>query len=78
MTDNNTTTSQEPDRVVAYECHRCKGREVLQQVSLMADPFDQGYEVHLGDADWDDFFYCVDCADECKPREVMQSEEVIA
>ena len=49
-------------------CDVCDSSNITQQVIGMVDPnntFDPAETIF----DWDDFFYCVECEEECKPIE---------
>ena len=46
-------------------CDACKGTNIQQQVMFMIDPNNIPPTLKMGDGTFDDYFYCMDCEDEC-------------
>ena len=52
-----------------YYCYKCGGLEVLQSASIMLPindfegPLKTGGEI-MNDLVWENYFYCIDCAEE--------------
>ena len=49
------------------KCDKCGSTDILQQISMMVDPNDLECValVDANDFQWEDFFYCMECEDEC-------------
>ena len=50
------------------KCNKCGSKDIRQQISLLVDPNDDECIALLEASDfvWDDYFYCMECVDECE------------
>ncbi len=51
-------------------CDGCKGTNIEQQVIFMVDPNNIPTTLKIDDATFDDYYFCLDCGDECHVEEV--------
>jgi len=56
-------------------CTKCGGKDIHQQASIMVEINKETIIPNLDDFTWDDYYYCMDCADECEIDEVVEEKE---
>ena len=50
-----------------WKCDKCGSKEVQQEYSIMLDMNKDGWEKGIEDCYETDFYWCVDCDEECSP-----------
>ena len=55
------------DKVMDWKCDKCGSKEVQQEYSVMLDMNTDEWEHGIEDLYEVDFYWCVDCDEECSP-----------
>lgn len=53
-------------------CSKCESEDIRQQITFMFDPNDPPATFDLNNGTCDDFYYCVECEEECFVDEVKK------
>jgi hypothetical protein len=60
-----------PRTIKMLRCDKCDSNNITQQVTAMVDANDPMADVRIASFDYDDFFWCGECEDECNVIEVL-------
>ena len=55
-------------------CAKCGGQDIRQQASIMVEINKEIIKPEMDNFVWDDYYYCMDCADECQIDVRLESE----
>lgn len=50
-------------------CTKCGGKDIHQSATIMVEINKETIVPNLDDFVWEDYYYCIDCADECEVEE---------
>ena len=53
-------------------CQTCGGDNIHQQASIIVEINKEIIVPNLSDFEWDDYYYCTDCEDECLIDEIAE------
>ena len=56
-------------------CTKCGGKDIHQQASILVEINKEIIKPELEDFLWEDYYYCIDCADECEVDEEEEKKE---
>ena len=56
-------------------CTKCGGKDIHQQASILVEINKEIIKPELDNFVWEDYYYCIDCADECEIDEVVEEKE---
>jgi len=51
-------------------CKQCGTDEIQQQGTIMLNPNDLERDLDWNSVEWDKFYYCMECEEECSIREI--------
>ena len=57
-------------------CAKCGSDNIQQQATLFLNPNDLEKGLDWDSVIWDDFYWCVECEDECEAKEIDDSLNV--
>ncbi len=55
-------------------CTKCGGQDIHQSATIMVEINKEKIKPELNNFVWEDYYYCMDCADECEIDIRLESE----